>query len=77
MTREIYAQEIGDWIRDGRKELGLSQAELGEALLVSDSAISAWERGERMLDAYNKDRLKAFFKARKAELAAAAKAVAK
>lgn len=37
---------IGDRIRIKRKELGLTQAELGEKLHVTDRAVSKWESGE-------------------------------
>lgn len=37
---------IGDRIRTKRKELGLTQAELGEKLHVTDRAVSKWESGE-------------------------------
>lgn len=37
---------IGERIKIKRKELGLTQAELGEKLNVSDKAVSKWEQGE-------------------------------
>lgn len=37
---------IGDRIKLKRKELGLTQAELGEKLGVSDRAVSKWEQGD-------------------------------
>lgn len=37
---------IGDRIKIKRKELGLTQAELGEKLHVTDRAVSKWESGE-------------------------------
>ena len=37
---------IGERIKIKRKELGLTQAELGEKLNISDRAVSKWEQGE-------------------------------
>ena len=37
---------IGERIKQKRKELGLTQAELGEKLDVTDRAVSKWEQGE-------------------------------
>ena len=37
---------IGDRIKKRRKELGLTQAELGEKLQVTDRAVSKWEQNE-------------------------------
>ena len=37
---------IGDRIKQKRKELGFTQAELGEKLNITDRAISKWEQGE-------------------------------
>lgn len=37
---------IGERIKIKRKELGLTQAELGEKLNISDKAVSKWEQGE-------------------------------
>lgn len=39
---------IGDRIKKARKERGLSQKELGEALQLSDKAISSYEVGRAM-----------------------------
>ena len=37
---------IGDRIKQKRKELGLTQAELGQKLNVTDRAVSKWEQNE-------------------------------
>ena len=37
---------IGDRIKQKRKELGMTQAELGEKLNITDRAVSKWEQGE-------------------------------
>ncbi len=37
---------IGERIKNRRKELGLTQAELGERLQVTDRAVSKWEQNE-------------------------------
>lgn len=39
------ANKIGSFIQSRRKELGLTQSQLGEKLGVTDKAISRWERG--------------------------------
>ena len=38
-------ENIGDLIVEKRKELGLTQAELGAMLGISGKAVSKWERG--------------------------------
>ncbi len=38
--------QIGDRIKEKRKEIGLTQTELGEKLGVTDRAVSKWETGE-------------------------------
>jgi len=45
--------KIGEFIALKRKEVGLTQAELAEKLLVSDRAVSKWENGVCMPDASN------------------------
>ena len=37
---------IGDRIKQKRRKLGLTQAELGEKLNITDRAVSKWEQGE-------------------------------
>ena len=37
---------IGDRIKEKRKELGITQAELGKKLNITDRAVSKWEQGE-------------------------------
>lgn len=39
------AEKFGAFVQQRRKELGLSQAELGERLYVTAKAVSRWERG--------------------------------
>lgn len=41
---------IGRFIQSCRKELGITQAEVGERLCVSAQAVSNWERGETLPD---------------------------
>lgn len=43
-------QKIGRFISECRKQKGLTQAQLAEALGVSDKTISRWETGKTMLD---------------------------
>lgn len=40
------AEKIGSLILTRRRELGLTQRELAQLLLVSDKAVSKWERGQ-------------------------------
>ena len=42
--------QIGQYIQSGRKETGMTQAELGERLGVSAQSVSNWERGESLPD---------------------------
>ena len=37
----------GEWVREQRKLLGLSQAKLGAELGVSQAVVSQWERNQR------------------------------
>ena len=41
---------IGSFIQNCRKELGLTQAEVGERLCVSPQSVSNWERGAALPD---------------------------
>ncbi len=43
--------KIGGFIAQRRKTMGLTQAQLGEALGVSDRAVSKWERAKSLPDA--------------------------
>ena len=43
---------IGKQIANGRKENGLSQADLAEMLFVTPQAVSKWERGESLPDIF-------------------------
>lgn len=42
--------QIGQFIQTCRKELGLTQSELGERLNISPQSVSNWERGESLPD---------------------------
>ncbi|MCK8059315.1 MULTISPECIES: helix-turn-helix domain-containing protein [unclassified Fusibacter] len=42
--------EIGTYIQERRNQIGFTQQELGERLLVSSQAVSKWERGESLPD---------------------------
>ena len=44
------AEKFGAFVQQRRKELGLSQAELGERLYVTAKAVSRWERGVGLPD---------------------------
>ena len=39
------ASKMGNFIADQRKLLGMTQADLGNKLMVTDKAVSKWERG--------------------------------
>ena len=39
------ASKFGKFISDQRKALGMTQADLGNKLMVTDKAVSKWERG--------------------------------
>lgn len=44
------AKQLGSFIADRRKELGMTQAELAKKLHVTDKAVSRWERGVGLPD---------------------------
>lgn len=46
----LNLEKIGQFIQSCRKELGLTQAEVGERLNVSPQSVSNWERGESLPD---------------------------
>ncbi len=46
-------QKIGQFIAERRRERGLTQAQLAEALGVTDKSVSKWERGVCLPDASN------------------------
>lgn len=46
----LNLQKIGQFIQSGRKELGLTQADMAERLNVSPQSVSNWERGESLPD---------------------------
>lgn len=46
----LNLQNIGQFIQSCRKELGITQAEMGERLGVSPQSVSNWERGESLPD---------------------------
>jgi transcriptional regulator with XRE-family HTH domain len=45
--RDITTQEIGKLLREARERKNKKQTEVAEAIGVSASAISQWERGEK------------------------------
>jgi len=50
MTEEKIKQNIANNITNLRKEKGMTQAELAEALSYSDKSVSKWERGDGIPD---------------------------
>ncbi|MBR4888517.1 MAG: helix-turn-helix transcriptional regulator, partial [Clostridia bacterium] len=47
---KLDLEMIGKFIQSCRKEVGLTQAEVGERLGVSAQSVSNWERGETLPD---------------------------
>lgn len=47
---EISKEKFGPFVAELRKEKGLTQKQLAEALFVSDKAVSKWERGLSLPD---------------------------
>lgn len=47
---QLELSKIGGFIQNCRKELGLTQAEVGERLGVTAQSVSNWERGETLPD---------------------------
>lgn len=45
-------ENFGRYIKEKRKEAGLSQKELATQLFVSESAVSKWERGVSQTKGY-------------------------
>jgi len=44
------AKDVSEWLPDKRKQLGVTQADLGELLGVAANTVARWERGERDAD---------------------------
>lgn len=72
MTATAFAKKFGEDIRIEREKLGFSQAEIAEAAGFSQSALSSWELGTTQISAYNRAKLKSFFKRRKVAISAKA-----
>ena len=47
---QLDKEAFGEFLQGLRKEKGLTQRQLAEALHVSDKAVSKWERGGVHLD---------------------------
>lgn len=47
---QLEMNKIGGFIQDRRRNLGLTQAEVGERLGVTAQSVSNWERGETLPD---------------------------
>ena len=61
-------EKFGNFIKDLRKEKGLTQKELGEKLNITDKAISKWERGLSFPDITMLNSLASFFEIDVSEL---------
>lgn len=53
-----------DWLRAARRELGMTQRQLGEALGMSASCLGMYEQGRRRPGAAAQARLRCFFRER-------------
>ena len=72
MTDKAFTKRFGEWLRMRRVALvpAVSQAELGAAIGVSDSAISGWENGRSLPNALLERKLKRFLDGREAAMPA-------
>lgn len=63
MTEHVYQQSFGAWMRQQRKELGLSRTDVAERLGdVHRRSVENWERAKCSMSAYNERRIRAMFK---------------
>lgn len=62
MTREAYGSAVGASLKRQRVSLGLTQDDVARGAGVTKSAISRWESGRRVMDAYSRESLKVFFR---------------
>ena len=46
----MNTEKFAEFLRERRKELGLTQEQLAEKLFVSTAAVSKWERGKSLPD---------------------------
>lgn len=67
-TKGVYQENVGNWMRDERVTLNLSQVELAKLLDVSDSTISNWERAQASMSAEAHARISYIFKRRRRDL---------
>lgn len=61
-------EKFGNFIKELRKEKGITQKELGEKLNITDKAISKWERGLSFPDITMLNLLAEFFEVDVSEL---------
>ncbi len=61
MTEEEFKELVSTNIAFFRRKMGLTQLQLADKLNYSDKAISKWERGESLPDAYTLNVLAGFF----------------
>ena len=59
---------IGELIRNRRKQLGMTQEELAQAVFVTPQAVSQWENGKTVPDIFNLGAIAEVLKTGKAEL---------
>lgn|GEM_PF-2364265 len=68
MSKRAYMVSAGDELRRSRRDLGLTQAQVAEAIGVSASSINSWENGTGgVMSAYSHDLLHRFFKEAQAQ----------
>lgn len=65
---KLYAVRLGHVLRTLREEAGLRQADVEEALTLSEGTVGRWERGAHAPKGYNFGRLFRFFETYGAEL---------
>lgn len=62
MTDVAYMLAAGGWLKRQRKLLGLTQGDVAEAIAVSVSSVSHWERGKHEMGGRDGRALRVFFK---------------
>lgn len=62
MTRKAYGEKLASSLKQQRIGLQLTQLQVAIGIGVSESSISRWETGERVMDACSYDKLRQFFK---------------
>ena len=56
---------FGEWMKQCRTTMGLSQESLAQALSMDESTVASWERGERQPIQKSSEKAEAFFRSTK------------